>query len=81
MIGFRRRRRRLVGGPGFQKMRVATLNMIFSVIYCLDLHNATFFTLAMIYYQVNFLMFIIFKRKNSRVLVKYEIYSKFISNT
>ena len=43
MIGFRRRRRRLLGGPGFQKMRVATLNMIFSVIYCLDLHNATFF--------------------------------------
>ena len=26
-------RRRLVNGPGFEKMRVATLNMIFSVIW------------------------------------------------
>ena len=40
---FKRRRRRLVSGFGFEKMRVATLHMIFSVTYCLDLHNAISF--------------------------------------
>ena len=29
--GFRRRRRRLVGGSGIEKMRVTTLNMTFNV--------------------------------------------------
>ena len=31
---------RLVGGPGFEKIRVATLYMVFSVTYYLKLHNA-----------------------------------------
>ena len=36
-----RRRRRVVGRRGFKKMRVATLSMIFSITYYLELQKAT----------------------------------------
>ena len=49
--GLKRRRRRLVGGPGFERMRVATLVMIFHV----TTRSYTFLYIFMInvkFYQV-----------------------------
>jgi len=36
---------------------MTTLNIVFSVNYYLELHNAIYFAVDVIYYQVNMLMF------------------------
>ena len=50
--------------------------MIFSVTSYLDLHNAIFFTIDVIFYQVKLLMFYIIQKIILTFLLKYEIYNK-----